>query len=399
LSDSPLKTPAFARLFGGQLLSQLGTAFSYVALMAKYRELHGSTDGWAWLAAVQTLPYFVFGFVFGYLADRGRQRLLLAGSDLVRAVLFVAIARCSGETELFVLAASVAVFNAAYDPAYRSTVTGLLPKGQLLAANALADTTFGVASIAGVGLSGIVLALVGTTGCFYFDAATYLVAALNTLSIAALRRPLAPLADVSAEPLRSRLLRGFVAIRRPALRYPVALALLLACIVGFEAPMFFPLAEANHWGGADRVGYIYALVAAGVLVTSIALARRSTSPLRDRRVVAIVLAIDATSILAFACLDIYLVVLPLSLVLGVTESLFRTYTSTEIQTQADADEVGRAFATLGMLSKSITVLASVGAGIALGVLGARHSFLLAGGAEYAAALYTLATTRMNRHVR
>jgi len=382
----------FVRLFLGHMVSNLGTSFSYIALMAKYYDLTHSALGWAFLAATRALPYGLLGPVAGYLADRLDRRKIIFASDLARFVLFAYLGFCRDTTTFFALTFLIGVFDTAYEPAHRSLLTLSLEKRLLLGANSVEETVRGNLSIIGIGVSGVLLALLGVRVCFLFNAATYLFSAVNIamLAIPPRRAGEGASADEVRLPLRQELALGWKVVREtPEMRYAIFLWGFSTFIVGFEAPLFFPLVEAKSWGGASQVGYMYALACLGTMVTSLLLLRRATSPMRSRVVLGLVILADATAVLATALTHSYLLAAALCLGLGATETLFRTFSITEVQSHMPEHAAGRVFAAVNMVLEPSKTLAMVLSGLAVAGLSVVGSFVLASGVEYALAGFIL----------
>lgn len=370
--------PVFRRILGGYLVSQLGTAVSRIAMMAQFVQMSGSPRDWAYLAAVQAIPYATFGLAAGYVTDRFDRRRVLIACDVARGLIFVLIAHAQSLPQLFALAFAAGSFNAVYTPTYRALSAEVVHTDRLLGANALEQTGNGVIMAIGIGVSGLLIASVPIAVCFYIDAATYAIcaAALLTVSAPPSRR------RAATTRLRRELLAGIAAVRAtPAVRYPMLLATTLTVLVAFQAPMFFPLVDERGWGGAGQVGYMTAIAAGGAVVTGIALARRERVPLSSRAALGAILVCDAVAVLVIGATSWYALATSLCLLLGVTETLLTTFATTEIQRQAPSETCGRIFAALGIVAEPARVIATLASGIIVGALGVLSGFALSAAAE------------------
>lgn len=378
-NDTARLDPVFRRLLGGYLVSQLGTAVSRIAMMAQLVQMSGAPSDWAYLAAVQAIPYATFGLLVGYLTDRFDRRRVLIACDIARCAIFVLIPFAQSLPQLFALAFAAGTFNAVYSPTYRALTAEIVDERRLLAANALEQTGNGVIMALGIGMSGLLIASVPIAVCFYLDAATYALCAavLTTLPV---RTPAQ--GRTAAVGLRRELLAGIAAVRTtPGVRYPMLVSATLTVLVAFQGPMFFPLVAEREWGGAAEVGYMTAIAAAGAVVTGIALARRERAPLASRSALGAVLICDAVAVLVLGGTGWYALAASLSLLLGVTETLLTTFATSEIQRRAPAWACGRIFAALGIVAEPARVLAMLASGLVVGTLGVLPGFALSAAAE------------------
>src|SRR6476659_7131657 len=125
-------TNDFARLWIGQIVSQLGsqiggTAMVFTAILT----LNASPSQLGVLGAVQAVPVLLLGLLAGVWADRMRRRRILIAADLGRAVLLltVPLAAAAGVLRielLYIVAALTAALAVFFDIAYPSYVPSLV---------------------------------------------------------------------------------------------------------------------------------------------------------------------------------------------------------------------------------------------------------------------------------
>jgi MFS family permease len=388
------KNRAFVRIFAGETVSQLGTGLTYVAVMAKFMELTGSTQGWAYLLAMKAVPFLLFGWFAGYAADRFNPCLLLLMAHALRFAIYLGIAFCRQLDVFYWLVFLSSIMETLYIPAYKSLIPRLLEKDQLLGANSLEETVRSSVAILGIACSGLLIGWAGIRACFVLDAMTYGLAALNLLLIGRLPLRMMPIANpISGEDrlaaFRRELGQGFSVIKASqAIRYPVFLSVFLVFLIGFEMPMFLPMAVEKGWNGALATGYTYAAASIGSLFASLLLLRRQESPIRHLWLVSLIILADAGILLGIVLAPRLAVALPVALGLGFTETLFRTYSVTEIQRNTAIDTVGRVFSTLASIQEPIKILSMMLSGIAVSLISARTGLMIAVGLEVAVGLLT-----------
>jgi DHA3 family macrolide efflux protein-like MFS transporter len=385
----------FTRVFLGETVSQLGTGLAYIAVMAKFLELTGNTQGWAFILALKAVPFLLFGWIAGYIADRCNPRWVLLIVHLIQFLIYLGIAFCHHIDLFCTLVFLSSTFDAFSIPAYKSLITRLLDKGLLLGANSLEETVRSTVAIMGIACSGIIIGWAGLQACFLVDAATFGIAALN---LACMRHlPLTarePSALTSSQKpwktLRQELGRGFLLLRdQKGIRYPIFISLFLCMLVGFEMPMFLPFAVEKGWNGPLATGYLYACASLGSLLTALILLNRKKSPIRHLWPVSLVIMMDGCILLGIVLSPKLAIALCIALGLGTTETLFRTYSVTEIQQTVTPDTVGRVFSALAAVQEPVKILSMVLSGVVVGLISARNGLLLAVGLELLIGLLTL----------
>lgn len=84
-------TPDFRRYLAARAVAVTGTLVSLVAMPVLVYQLTGSAAWTAAVAAVEALPYLVFGLVAGAVADRFDRRWLMVGADLTAAAALASV--------------------------------------------------------------------------------------------------------------------------------------------------------------------------------------------------------------------------------------------------------------------------------------------------------------------
>ncbi len=177
----------FLRLWVGLAVSYLGDALFLVGFMW-IAVTRGSVSAPAIIIALQTLPMALLGPFVGVMIDRLSKRLLMIGSDLIRAaiILLVLVLNQSGLLtvwHLYIVAFVLGTFELIYRPLVRILVPTLVPAEALASANSLFLGTQQLTAIFGAISGGVIVAAVGPQAILAFDAATFLFAAGMLFSI------------------------------------------------------------------------------------------------------------------------------------------------------------------------------------------------------------------------
>jgi predicted MFS family arabinose efflux permease len=182
---------SFRRLWAGQTASVFGTAVSALAIPTiAIVGLQAPTFWIGVLEAAQFAAFPVFGLIAGVWIDRWSRRATMLAADLVRAVALAsiplaALAHALGFAHLVAVALIVGAASVFFDVAYQAYVPSLVAATWLEHANARLEASSSVAQLAGGGVCGVLIALVGAPLAVVLDAASYLfsVAALAGIHV------------------------------------------------------------------------------------------------------------------------------------------------------------------------------------------------------------------------
>jgi MFS family permease len=203
----------FRLLFLAQVVSFGGDWFLFVALAGLVFDLTGSPALVAAVYAALTVPFAVFMFVGGPLADRFNRQALMIGADLLRGVLalgFFLIHTSSQVWMVYVLAGLITALGAVFGPASMAAMPNLVDREDLPTANVMAGATWGTMLALGSAIGGLVVAAFGRSAGYLCDAASFLVSAALIVRI---RRPFAE----PREPMHEH--PGLIESAREAFRY------------------------------------------------------------------------------------------------------------------------------------------------------------------------------------
>jgi predicted MFS family arabinose efflux permease len=280
-SLAPLREREFRLLFGGRVVSFLGSAVAPVALaFAVIDDLDGGASELALVLFFGWLPQIVFVLVGGVVADRLPRHLVLVGANLVSgaAQLFVAAAILTGNAELWHLCVAQIVRGTAqsfFYPASTGLVPQTVPDGALQQANALLRMSTNATFVLGAAAGGIAVAAVGSGWAIAFDGATYLLSALVLLGMNV------PGTVSAGTSFLGELREGWSEFRsREWLWVIVAAALFGNMATSGGVNVLGPIVADRALGGAAAWGAILAVQSAGLIVGGlIALRLRPRRPL------------------------------------------------------------------------------------------------------------------------
>ncbi|WP_317992707.1 MFS transporter [Bartonella gliris] len=149
------------------LFAAFGNGLNYIALSWLAYNQTSSIRGVALLMFFLWMPSIIFAPVFGVLADKYNRKMQIIISNLVRGLVLVGwviLWQLGIEIELMILSALLGIFISFYMPSAVPLIQSIVPKEQLVNANATIDMVYELGTIIGMGFSGFILAYAGTKG-------------------------------------------------------------------------------------------------------------------------------------------------------------------------------------------------------------------------------------------
>lgn len=349
-----LAIPNYRRFFWGQLVSVSGTWVQSTAqAWLVLHDLHEGASSLGLLSGVTFLPIATFGLWAGVVADRiDRRRMVLCTQTwmaLVAAVQAV-IVLCGVARFWMVLCLAFALgFGNAFDiPARQAFLEQLVGREQLPNAVALNSAIFNGGRVVGPAVGGLLVAAVGTGWCFAINSASFF-AVICGLSLVRTQE-LHP--SQRAPRAKGQVREGM----RYATRTPVLLStLVLLAVVGtftFNFQIVLPLLAKETFGGDARlVGLFSAVLGAGCLCTSLAVASRRGPT--QRFLVGACTALGVAELLLAAAPSLLLAFAALALVGGAFISTTLTINAT-LQLASEPHMRGRVMAMYAFLFAGTT---------------------------------------------
>ena len=176
-----LRVADFRLLWGGGLISSLGSWLLVLAVPAHILAATGSLRDTGLALAAQYLPQLALGPVAGAVADHWDRRRLMTGANLCCAGAVTVMLLGTAPGRYWVLYAALAAENCGtvlYAPAAQARTPAIVGTGPLLAsANSLTSAGNGVVRLIGGPLGGVLLAACGIRWLICADACSYLLAA------------------------------------------------------------------------------------------------------------------------------------------------------------------------------------------------------------------------------
>lgn len=275
----PLRNRNFSLLFSGQFVSNIGDALYVVALPWFMLSGEGGAQALGIVLGAFGITRVVGTLLGGVLSDKLRPRRTMLAADSVRIILVTILTFLvlRGHPALWLLclvSALLGLFGGIFLPASMSVVPSLLNGNELQAGNSLMGSASQLASAAGLGLAGLVVALLHPSGAFGLDAITFVVSIVTLFfirDVMARKAASATASEAKEETTEQPLTFGYL------LRHSVILQILLllsVCVslgtgAMFEVALPALLHDALHQS-ASSYGFVLAGFSVGAIAGSLA---------------------------------------------------------------------------------------------------------------------------------
>ena len=266
--------------FAGQGVSNLGSAFTTVAVpLLVYRLTRSATELGA-TTAVTYLPWLLFGLLGGAVLDRVDRKRAMVLADLVRAATICLIPALAAFGELGVSWIYTVIFvqssmSVLFTSGQFTAVAALVSKDRLVRANALVTGSFSGATVVGAGLAGLLFSIVLIADVLYIDGFSFVVSALSLLLVRASFNEQAPegLGTGSLNQLLGTLAEdtkeGLSYVWHHRVLRSLSLQLMVVNLFGSGATAELALFATQRLDADNsKVGYLYAASDLGVVVVS-----------------------------------------------------------------------------------------------------------------------------------
>lgn len=264
--------PGYRRFWIGALISSTGTWLGNLTIPYVLFQQTGSAVWVGWAAVAQFGPGLLFGPLGGSLADTRDRRLLLlatqSGLGLVAVLMWLQWASGLHEPLLLIgLLALFGVLNGINNPAWQSLVNDLVPRVDLRSAVTFNSLQFNLARAIGPALAGLLIATMGATWAFFFNAISFVVVVLVLLTV---RTHSSHIVQRAAAGMRKQWQE---ATRAMSASRPLILAIALCCAVGLLGNPIFSLtvvfAEDVYRTGPIGLGFLTAALGVGAVLFAV----------------------------------------------------------------------------------------------------------------------------------
>lgn len=178
----------FRRLWFGQVISELGTWFSFVAELGLVQLYSGSSWVTTALLVSRLLPVLIFAPIAGVAVDRLNRRQILIATDLLRAMIALGFLSVGFGAPVWVAILCSGLMSSAttfFEAAKNASIANMVTRQEMLTANVLMFSTRFLQLTLGAALGGVTAAKFGYNAAFIINSLSFLASAAFVWRISA----------------------------------------------------------------------------------------------------------------------------------------------------------------------------------------------------------------------
>jgi MFS family permease len=358
-------------------VSYLGDA---IALIALYLRLaHGAHASWAIasLSVAASLPLVVLSPISGFIIDHTPAKRLLVALCVFEGVVCLGIGLWHGTIVTIALMALLSCFVAFSFPGYSALVPAIAGEANITAANSTMQSVQGIAAVAGPGLGGLLVGLLGQSWPLYFDAISFGLGALGTLMLVADRRP-----DPGVQrPKKGErdLGAGTRILFKDGVLRPLVITFvvfLLALVMINVAEVFF-ITKTLH-SSALMYGLVGASFGAGNIVGAVAASKLKQDDVALAKASLVALIVVSIFVGLIGLVEHVGYLYPILVIMGIAVGLLNVAFTTLMTVRTPEAQRGQMFAASNAAFTSAEILGTVFGGLVLTLVAPRTVFQIAG---------------------
>ena len=177
------RNQSFRRLWFGQVISELGNWFNFIAALGLVRVVsHAAPEVTTLLLLVRLAPFTLFSPLAGAFVDRWSRRTVMIATDILRVLVALGFLFVRSPDDLWIAylcTGLLSFFGTFFEAAKNAAVPNITGERDLLAGNALMFSSRFLLMSVGAALGGWTSTKVGYSAAFIINAVSFLVSAYS----------------------------------------------------------------------------------------------------------------------------------------------------------------------------------------------------------------------------
>lgn len=262
----------FLLLWMGDFVSAIGSGLTSFGLGVYIFQQTGKTSLMALVTLLGFLPSILLSIPAGVLADRYDRRLLMVIGDSCSAsgLLFILFCMRNGDAEIWKICVGVAIssiFASLLEPAYRATITDLLPPSEYSKASGLMQVVGSAKYLVSPVLAGFLLTIFDVRLLLVVDICTFFVTVGAALVV---RKGIPRKAAEERESFSAQMRDGLGAVtEKKGIFLLVVMGSMITFCIGFLQTLSSPMVLTFE--SSATLGTLMSVIASGMLLSSILL--------------------------------------------------------------------------------------------------------------------------------
>ena len=380
-----LRNRHFLALWLGQVVSNIGDYFYYLAVPITVNRLTGSTTAMALSMMSIFLPQLLFGLIAGVFVDRWNRKRTMIVADILRGffVLLCLTIRSADQVWVFYLVGFlVSSASRFFFPARSAAIPLIVDKEELMVANGLSQITQTVALIVGSASAGFAIGLWGERVAFVADTLSYFISAAFILTVA-VPHNLSMTANQRSDGGQWRavwqeLVAGLSFIRNSRVLVGVLMSLgVIQLGIGAMQVIWVPFFQGYFGVGPEGLGIVDSSQGFGMALGALAIGFFAAR-FKKTMIIGVGVAVIGGLIALMGLSPAFVLVLGLSFVLGLVLSPVQAALSTVIQLAVPDDKMGRVNSAIGTVTSMAMLVSMAVAGVVGDFVSLRLIYVVSG---------------------
>jgi len=369
-----LQNRNFLKLWIGQIVSNIGdeVAFMGLAALIVYK-WQGSAVDVSLLFIFSSLPVLIFGPIAGVFVDRWRRKNTMIWADLLRAIIVALLISPISIWYVYILIFALSTVSRFFYPARNAIIPNIVKEEKLVEANSLSQMTYMLAVVMGPALGAGLVALIGYTATFLFDAFSYLFSALMIFLI----RYREEIKRTAKHPIKE-MMDGFKYMRRNkvVLLIVTIFGIIMLVVGGMNVVYTLYIRDVLHMDIVG-LGILETLFGIGAVAGSFGVGILA-GRMRNVHLISMGIILIGLLVAAMALFPIFIVVILIAFGIGFTNSMLSSPTNAILQKAVKDEYRGKVFGAQGAIIQGAALISMGMIGFLIAAFGIENILLFMG---------------------
>jgi MFS family permease len=372
----------FIKLWAGHGISTFGDMITFLAIPMIVYGITGSKSALSLSVLIRVIPVILIGPFAGALVDRLNRKTIMIWSDLIRAMLTVALLLSPDQyllTMIYIVVFLKSLIGIFFNPAFNSTIPSIIKKENLMSANSVIGVTQNILQFVTPFAGAALIGFSGARSVLLIDIISFIVSAVAIYFIDIPKHPEKSRKLITPGVLLKDIGEGFkFMLNSKTLTVIMITTLITQFGQGFIAPLWLPYVIEGLKRPAADLGYLVSMQGFGsILGTSLLLllgVRKSKSYKLFYSIFTLMTGV--TIFMQITTLNFSVFIMWGTLV-GVFISGMGITTQTIIQHIAKNEILGRVSSTMNIINQAFMAIAVAIAGLMGDKVTTRILFIIA----------------------
>ncbi len=364
----------FLKLWIGQIVSNMGdeVAFMGLAALIVYQWKENATAV-SLLFIFSSLPVLIFGPIAGVFVDRWRRKHTMIWADLIRAVIVALLIFPINIWYVYALIFSLSTVSRFFYPARNAMIPNIVKEEKLVEANSLSQMTYMLAVVVGPALGAGLVALIGYTATFIFDAFTYLFSAITIFLIkyreeikSAVKHPFEEMIDGFRYMGKNRVVLLIVAV----------FGIIMLVVGGMNVVYTLYIRDVLHMNIVG-LGILETLFGIGAVIGSFGVGLLA-GKMRNVHLIGLGIVLIGISIIAMGLFPIFIIAVIMAFGIGFTNSMLSSPINAILQKAVKDEYRGKVFGAQGAVIQGAALISMGMMGFLISAFGIVNILLFMG---------------------